>query len=91
MDMSHGTYHDRRSQPCPTGPSEPCINQPACPATPEKYKVSNLMRQIIEAELDKGTYASRQWADSPQWATRDWLSSHNSSSTKASGSMPALQ
>jgi glutaminyl-tRNA synthetase len=28
-------------------------------------KPSNFLRQIIEADLDKGTYAARQWAGSP--------------------------
>jgi glutaminyl-tRNA synthetase len=37
----------------------------ASPATPEEHKVSNFLRQIIEADLDKGTYASRRWAGSP--------------------------
>jgi glutaminyl-tRNA synthetase len=29
------------------------------------HKVSNFLRQIIENDLDKGTYASRRWAGSP--------------------------
>lgn len=29
------------------------------------HKVSNFLRQIIEADLAKGTYASRRWAGSP--------------------------
>jgi len=41
------------------------MTQPASPATPEEHKVSNFLRQIIEADLDKGTYASRRWAGSP--------------------------
>ncbi|NDF06638.1 MAG: glutamine--tRNA ligase, partial [Betaproteobacteria bacterium] len=41
------------------------MNQPASPATPEEHKVSNFLRQIIEADIDKGTYASRRWAGSP--------------------------
>ena len=38
---------------------------PAAPATPEEHKPSNFLRQIIETDLDKGTYASRRWAGSP--------------------------
>ena len=41
------------------------MTKPASPATPEEPKVSNFLRQIIEADLDKGTYASRRWAGSP--------------------------
>jgi len=41
------------------------MTQAASPATPEEPKVSNFLRQIIEADLDKGTYASRRWAGSP--------------------------
>ncbi|NDC60608.1 MAG: glutamine--tRNA ligase/YqeY domain fusion protein [Betaproteobacteria bacterium] len=41
------------------------MTKPASPATPEEPKVSNFLRQIIEADLAKGTYASRRWAGSP--------------------------
>jgi glutaminyl-tRNA synthetase len=41
------------------------MTKPASPATHEEQKVSNFLRQIIEADLDKGTYASRRWAGSP--------------------------
>ena len=41
------------------------MTKPASPATPEEHKVSNFLRQIIEADLDKGTYASRRWAGNP--------------------------
>ena len=34
-------------------------------APPEGHKVSNFLRQIIEADLAQGTYAQRQWAGSP--------------------------
>jgi glutaminyl-tRNA synthetase len=34
-------------------------------AAPEAVKPSNFLRQIIEADLAKGTYASRRWAGSP--------------------------
>jgi glutaminyl-tRNA synthetase len=33
--------------------------------TPAEHKVSNFLRQIIEHDLDKGTYTSRRWAGSP--------------------------
>jgi glutaminyl-tRNA synthetase len=38
--------------------------KPAAPAA-ETPKVSNFLRQIIEADLANGTYASRRWAGSP--------------------------
>jgi glutaminyl-tRNA synthetase len=41
------------------------MTKPASPATPEEHKVSNFLRQIIENDLDKGTYAKRRWAGSP--------------------------
>ena len=41
------------------------MTKPASPATPEEHKVSNFLRQIIENDLDKGTYANRRWAGSP--------------------------
>ncbi|MEY3653385.1 MAG: Glutamine--tRNA ligase [Pseudomonadota bacterium] len=41
------------------------MTKPASPATPEEHKVSNFLRQIIENDLDKGTYATRRWAGSP--------------------------
>ena len=41
------------------------MTKPASPATSEETKVSNFLRQIIEADLAKGTYASRRWAGSP--------------------------
>jgi len=41
------------------------MTKPASSATPEEQKVSNFLRQIIENDLDKGTYASRRWAGSP--------------------------
>ena len=34
-------------------------------AAPEAVKPSNFLRQIIESDLEKGTYASRRWAGSP--------------------------
>lgn len=35
------------------------------PAPEGEHKVSNFLRQIIENDLDKGTYQSRRWAGSP--------------------------
>ena len=33
--------------------------------TPETPKISNFLRQIIESDLEKGTYAQRRWAGTP--------------------------
>ncbi|RFP77030.1 glutamine--tRNA ligase/YqeY domain fusion protein [Hydrogenophaga borbori] len=42
------------------------MTSPASPAPTEgDAKASNFLRQIIEADLAKGTYASRHWAGSP--------------------------
>jgi len=35
------------------------------PSTPVNSKVSNFLRQVIERDLDQGTYAARRWAGSP--------------------------
>lgn len=44
----------------------PANPQPAATAAaPEAAKPSNFLRQIIESDLAKGTYASRRWAGSP--------------------------
>ena len=41
-------------------------NTPAsAPNSPETAKVSNFLRQIIEKDLEQGTYASRKWAGTP--------------------------
>ncbi|HRL55282.1 MAG TPA: glutamine--tRNA ligase, partial [Acidovorax temperans] len=40
-------------------------NSPASTAAPETVKPSHFLRQIIESDLAKGTYASRRWAGSP--------------------------
>ncbi len=51
-----------------SSPANPASNKPATPAkatAPEAAKTSNFLRQIIEADLEKGTYAQRQWAGSP--------------------------
>jgi glutaminyl-tRNA synthetase len=38
---------------------------PAAAPAPEAVKPSNFLRQIIESDLEKGTYAARRWAGSP--------------------------
>ncbi len=51
----------------------------AATAAPEASKTSNFLRQIIEHDLDKGTYASRRWAGSPGDAA------HHAAAEKAQG------
>ncbi len=46
------------SSPTPANPK-------AAAAATEPVKASNFLRQIIESDLEKGTYASRRWAGSP--------------------------
>ena len=41
------------------------MNAPTDKASEADTKVSNFLRQIIENDLDKGTYATRRWAGSP--------------------------
>ena len=41
------------------------MTKPASPATEQDHKPSNFLRQIIESDLAKGTYANRRWAGSP--------------------------
>ena len=44
------------------------MNSPAhtpAAANASEHKVSNFLRQIIETDLEQGTYASRRWAGSP--------------------------
>ncbi|MDO8285871.1 MAG: glutamine--tRNA ligase/YqeY domain fusion protein [Rhodoferax sp.] len=43
----------------------PTSSTPATPAAADTPKLSNFLRQIIESDLEKGTYASRKWAGSP--------------------------
>jgi glutaminyl-tRNA synthetase len=43
----------------------PANNPAAKVAAPEAVKPSNFLRQIIESDLAKGTYANRHWAGSP--------------------------
>jgi glutaminyl-tRNA synthetase len=47
------------SNPTPTNSTT------AAPAASEAPKLSNFLRQIIENDLEKGTYAARKWAGSP--------------------------
>jgi len=46
-------------------PSSPPKNTPAAAPEAGVPKVSNFLRQIIENDLDKGTYAGRRWAGTP--------------------------
>ena len=50
-----------------SSPANLSAGKPAAPATaaPEAAKPSNFLRQIIEADLAAGTYASRHWGGSP--------------------------
>ena len=41
------------------------MTSPTHPGAESDAKASNFLRQIIEADLAKGTYASRRWAGSP--------------------------
>jgi len=43
----------------------PANTKTAASAAPEAVKPSNFLRQIIESDLEKGTYATRRWAQSP--------------------------
>ena len=43
----------------------PAHPKPAAKAAPEAVKPSNFLRQIIESDLEKGTYSQRRWAGSP--------------------------
>ena len=49
------------SSPTPATPTHP----KAAAAAHDAVKPSNFLRQIIESELEKGTYAARRWAGSP--------------------------
>ncbi|MGM9425083.1 glutamine--tRNA ligase/YqeY domain fusion protein [Hydrogenophaga sp. MI9] len=46
-------------------PSSPSKNNPPATPTGEEHKVSNFLRQVIEKDLEQGTYAGRRWAGSP--------------------------
>ncbi len=50
------------SSSTPTNP-KPTASAPSAAA--DAPKLSNFLRQIIESDLDKGTYATRRWAGSP--------------------------
>ncbi|WP_200848211.1 hypothetical protein, partial [Raoultella sp. 18109] len=40
-------------------------SQAPSPTAPEAAKPSNFLRQIIESDLDQGTYAQARWAGTP--------------------------
>jgi len=46
-------------------PTPPQKQATANQAAPDTVKPSNFLRQIIENDLEKGTYASRRWAGTP--------------------------
>lgn len=48
-------------------PANPAANAPAnaTAAPPEAIKTSNFLRQIIENDLEKGTYTPRRWGGTP--------------------------
>lgn len=46
-------------------PSSPSKNNAPATTGGEEHKVSNFLRQIIEKDLETGTYASRQWGGGP--------------------------
>jgi len=46
-------------------PQNPNKNNAATPADEGEHKVSNFLRQVIEKDLEQGTYASRQWGGGP--------------------------
>ncbi|MBK9440624.1 MAG: glutamine--tRNA ligase/YqeY domain fusion protein [Comamonadaceae bacterium] len=46
-------------------PTPPHTTPAAHPAAADLAKSSNFLRQIIESDLEKGTYAGRRWAGSP--------------------------
>ena len=48
-----------------TPPTPATHANPAAVAAAEPVKPSNFLRQVIEADLEKGTYATRRWAGSP--------------------------
>ena len=45
--------------------TSPTHANPAASAASEAVKPSNFLRQIIESDLEKGTYTTRRWAGSP--------------------------
>lgn len=46
-------------------PSSLNKNNASAPAAEGEHKVSNFLRQVIEKDLEQGTYASRRWGGSP--------------------------
>jgi glutaminyl-tRNA synthetase len=55
--LRHPLKSDAMTTPTPTAPNSP--------ADHADHKVSNFLRQIIEKDIELGTYASRRWAGSP--------------------------
>ena len=53
------------TQPDPRQPLKSDAMTSPTPDNSADHKVSNFLRQIIENDLNKGTYASRRWAGSP--------------------------
>ncbi|OZA84478.1 MAG: hypothetical protein B7X56_07100, partial [Burkholderiales bacterium 34-67-9] len=49
----------------PTRPASPPASQTASAPQAPEAKPSNFLRQIIEHDLQAGTYASRRWGGSP--------------------------
>ncbi len=41
------------------------MTTPTAPDNNADHKVSNFLRQIIDKDIEQGTYASRRWAGSP--------------------------
>lgn len=48
-----------------SNPQNPSKNNTPATAEGEEHKVSNFLRQIIEKDLEQGTYATRQWGGGP--------------------------
>jgi glutaminyl-tRNA synthetase len=49
----------------PTSPSSNPSKNNAAPAEAGEQKVSNFLRQVIEKDLEQGTYSQRRWAGTP--------------------------
>ena len=46
-------------------PSSPAKNNASAPEADGEHKVSNFLRQVIEKDLEQGTYAQRRWGGTP--------------------------
>ncbi len=53
------------SSPTPANPKAAATSNAATEPASTTGKASNFLRQIIESDLEKGTYAARRWAGSP--------------------------